>query len=32
LIKKVARINNKKTVRAYSLVTAHSFRVCKCWC
>ena len=28
LIEKVARINNRKTVRANSLVTAHSFRVC----
>jgi len=30
LIEKVALINNSKTVRANSLVTAHSFRVCKC--
>ena len=32
LIEKVPRINNRKMVRADSLVTAHSFRVCKCCC
>ena len=32
LVEKVARINNRKTVRANSLVTAHSFRVCVCCC
>ena len=32
LVEKVARINNKKTLRANSLVTAHSFCVCKCCC
>ena len=32
LIEKVARINNRKTVRANSLVTAHSLRVCVCCC
>ena len=32
LVEKVALINNRKTVRADSLVTAHSFRVCICCC
>ena len=32
LAEKVARINNRKIVLAVSLVTAHSFRVCICWC
>ena len=32
LVEKVAHINNRKTVRANSLVTAHSSRVCKCCC
>jgi len=32
LIEKVAHINNRKTVCANSLVTAHSFRVCICCC
>jgi len=32
LVEKVACINNRKTVRADSLVTAHSFRVCICCC
>ena len=32
LVEEVARINNRKTVRANSLVTAHSFRVCICCC
>jgi len=32
LTEKVARINNRKTVYANSLVTAHSFRVCVCCC
>ena len=30
LVEKVALINNRKTVYADSLVTAHSFRVCVC--
>jgi len=30
LVEKAARISNKKTLRANSLVTAHSFRVCIC--
>jgi len=32
LVEKVAHINNRKTVGANSLVTAHSFRVCICCC
>jgi len=32
LFEKFARINNKKTVYANSLVTAHSFRDCLCCC
>jgi len=32
LVEKVVRINNRKSVRANSLVTAHSFRVCICCC
>jgi len=30
LVETVARINNRKTVYANSLVTAHSFCVCIC--
>ena len=30
LVEKVAHINNRKTVCANSLVTAHSLRVCLC--
>ena len=30
LVENVARINNRKTVRANSLVTEYSFRVCMC--
>jgi len=32
LVEKVAHINNRKTVRPNSLVTAHSFCVCICCC
>ena len=32
LVEKVARINNRKTVCANSLVTAHCLRVCVCCC
>ena len=32
LVEKVARINSRTTVRANSLVTAHSFLVCICCC
>ena len=32
LVEKVARINNRKTVCANSLVTARSLRVCVCCC
>ena len=32
LVENVARINSRKTVRADSLVTAHSFRACICCC
>ena len=31
-VKVTVRLANRKTVRANSLVTAHSFRVCKCCC
>jgi len=32
LVEKVARINNRKTVRENTLVTTHSFRVRICCC